>query len=41
MASERYLRTADTDEEWQELLRSDDPNVVRSRDDWDKLMADG
>ncbi len=40
MAEERYLRTADTDEEWRELLRSDDPNIVRSREDWDALIAD-
>ena len=40
MEPERAVRTADTVEEWNELLRSDDPNIVRSREDWDALIGD-
>lgn len=34
------IPTADTEEEWRALLDSDSPGIVRSRDDWDRAMAD-
>jgi hypothetical protein len=40
MAQLRDVPTADTDEEWQKLLSSDNPDIVRCREDWDRIAGD-
>jgi hypothetical protein len=34
------IPTANTQEEWRELLSSSDPNIARSREDWNRFVAD-
>lgn len=42
MTPDQYdsVPAASTKEEWRKLLESDDPRIVRGREDWDRAMAD-